>query len=343
MENNKVTYLNHFIIFLLSYSFYTIQILSQQLFYMYSKFATPIICLFYITFPLIILFICNLINKNKLKMNIKNNFLYSLSTSLYLIITSILSLTTIINIILIYYYQQVSVIILLIFLILPIIYTIIKGDKNFFALSSILLIIFFAFKYSYLGNSTPVDLYPFHNILNINKNNILPIIIISLPIIIEPLLLLTNHNQTSSKVNTKWMMILAIGLSLVGILTTLRQTWEFGDLLDKIRFPYLESAKNIVAGKFFENIDYYYLLSLSISVYIRLGYTVITIKNSYNLNKTATSILLLSLVAITYFLHQNMYFYSYNLDKLLIASSICLIICVFLLPFIIKRRKSHVQ
>lgn len=342
MENEKTSSLNYFIIFLLSYSFYTIQVLSQQLFYMYSKFATPIICLFYLIFPLTVFLVCKLINKNKLKADIKNNFIYSLSSSLYLIITSLLSLITITNIILLYYYQQVSIIILLIFLMLPIVYTIIKGEKNFFALAAILLIIFVAFKYSYLGNSTPIDFYPFSNILNIKKNTIFPIIIVSLPILIEPLLLLTNHNKMSSKVNTKWMVIFAISLSLVGILTTLRQTWEFGDLLDRIRFPYLESAKNIIAGKFFENIDYYYLLSLSISVYVRLGYTVISIKESYNLNKIKTLLLLLVISVAIYFLHNNMSFYSYSLDKLLITSSICLIICALLLPFMIKRRKKNV-
>lgn len=342
MENQKSNSLNYFIVFLLSYSFYTIQILSQNLFYLYSKFATPIICLFYLIFPLIIFFICKAINKTKIKENSKNNFIYTILSSLYLIITSILSLTTIVNIILIYYYQQVSIIILLLFLILPIIYTLIKGDKNFFSLASILLIIFIGFKYSYLSNSTSFEAYPFYNILNIEKSKLISLLIISSPILIEPIILLNNKKEMTNKINTKWMTIFAIILSLVGILTTLRQTWEFGNLLNEIRFPYLESAKNIIAGDFFENIDYYYLLSLSVSVYIRLGYTLITIKNNYSLNTVKTLLLLLLIVVSTFFLHSNMSFYSINLNKFLFISSLCLIICAFLLPFTIKRRKKNV-
>lgn len=342
MENQKSNSLNYFIVFLLSYSFYTIQILSQNLFYIYSKFATPIICLFYFAFPLTIFLICKAINKTKIKQNFKNNFIYTILSSLYLIITSILSLTTIVNIILIYYYQQVSIIILLLFLILPIIYTLIKGDKSFFSLASILLIIFIGFKYSYLSNSTPLELYPFYNILNIKKSKIISLLIISSPILIEPIILLNNKKEMINKINTKWITIFAISLSLVGILTTLRQTWEFGNLLNKIRFPYLESAKNIIAGDFFENIDYYYLLSLSVSVYIRLGYTLITIKNNYSLNTIKTLLLLLVILVATFFLHSNMSFYSTNLNKFLFISSLCLILCAFLMPFSIKRRKKNV-
>lgn len=342
MQTQTHTSINIFIVFLLSYSFYTIQILSQQLFYLYSKHATPIICIFYLLFPLVILLICKIINKNKLTPNIKNNFLYTLLTSLYLLITCILSLVTITNIILIYYYQESSIIILLLFLVIPIVYTIIKGDKNFFALASILLIIFIAFKYSYLGNPTSIDLYPFYNIFNIDKSNLLPIIVLAFPILIEPLILLINHKQMSTKINTKWIVIFSSILALIGIITTLRQTWEFGNLLDKIRFPYLESAKNIIAGDFFENIDYYYLLSLSVSVYVRLGYTLITIKNNYSLNKMKTILLLVVILISIYFLHTNMNFYSTSISKILATASMCLIICTILLPFMIKRRKKNV-
>lgn len=340
MEEKKISSLNYLTIFLISHSFYTIQVLTQHLFYMYSKHSVPIICLFYTLLPLLTFFVCKLINNNKLKINTKNNFIFSFLTSLYLILTSVISITTLTNIILIYYYQQTSIIILLIFLILPIVYTILKGENNFFALSSVLLIIFLLFKYAYLNNSSHIDYYPFYNILNINKSNLTPLIIISLPIVLEPIILINNQKDISSKINIKLITIFSTLLSLVGILTILRQTWEFGDLLNKIRFPYLESVKNLVAGKFFENIDYYYLLSMSVSVYIRLGYTLIAIKKSFKLNTLKTFIVLSLILLLIYVFQSNMAFYNFALKKVLLITSTCLILLLLLIPFIIKRRKK---
>lgn len=341
MKEAKISSINLFIIFFLSYSFYTIQILTQQLFYSYSKQAVIIICIFYLLFPIVVYLICKIINKNKLKYNSKNNFIFSILTSLYLLLTTIIAIINICNIILIYYYQQTSIIILLAFLILPIIYTILKNENSLFYLATILLIIYVLFKYAYLNNSTPIDYYTFYNIFKIDNSNILPIIVLSLPILIEPIILINNYKDLSNKVNVKVIVILSIIFSLVGIITILRQTWEFGNLLDKIRFPYLESAKNIVAGKFFENIDYYYLLSLSVSIYTRLGYALISIKKAFNLNKLITIILLSAIVLIVYFMQSNMQFYDYILSKVLMISSICLILATAIFPFMLKRRTKE--
>ena len=40
-----------------------------------------------------------------------------------------------------------------------------------------------------------------------------------------------------------WFLIISIVIAIIGIVTILRQTWEFGTLLDQIKFPYLESIK----------------------------------------------------------------------------------------------------
>jgi len=340
MEAKKTSSLNFILIFFLSYSFYTIQILTQELFYLYSKQSVPIICAFFILFPLITFIICKMINKNKIKNNTKNNFVFSIFTSIYLILTTIISIINIANIIMIYYYQQTSIIILLIFLVLPIIYIIIKGENNFFSLASVLLIIYIIFKYAYIKNYPSIDIYTFHNILKIDKSNIFTLIMLSLPILIEPIILLNNQKDMSDKINIKLITAISILLSLVGIITILRQTWEFGNLLNIIRFPYLESIKNIIAGKFFENIDYYYLLSLAVSVFTRLGYTITSIKKSFNINKKITLLLLLGILIIIYFLQSNMKFYNDSIDKILLITSLCLLINILLLPILLKRRKT---
>ena len=338
MEEKTTTSLNLLIIFFLSYSFYVIQILTQELFYSYSKQSVIIICLFQLLFPLITYVICKIINSNKINVSSKNNFLFSLISSIYLIITAIICIVNITNIVVLYYYQQTSYIILLIFLSLPIIYTLIKGDNIFFYLASVLLIIYILFKYAYLKNSSSIDYYVFNNIFKIEKDNILPIIIYSLPILIEPIILISNRQHISNKINTKFVLIFSIIIAIVGVITTLRQTWEFGNLLDKIRFPYLESAKNIIAGKFFENIDFYYLLSIAASLYLRLSYTIITIKKSFSLNKIVSITLLIALLVVSYIIQRSMDLYIFTIDKALIITSTCLLLCFILLPFMIKRK-----
>ena len=340
MNEKKITSTNLLIIFFLSYSFYVIQILTQELFKLYSKQSILIICIIQLLFPILIFGICKLINSNKLKQNDKNAFVFNIISSIYLLITTVISIINITNIIILYYYQQTNYIILLILISLPLIYTIIKGEDNFFSLASILLIIYTIFKYAYLNNSSTIDYYVFYNITSIDKGNILSIIIYSLPILLEPLLLINNQKDISTKINIKLIVGFSIFISLISVLTILRQTWEYGDLLGMIRFPYLESIKNIIAGRFFENIDFYYLLSIAVSVYIRLGYTLITIKKSLNLNKTVTLSLLGLLAVLIYIVQKSMDLYLFSINKVLIISSSCLLLCLVTLPFMIRRKKN---
>lgn len=341
MEEKKTSYLNILIIFFLSYSFYILQVLTQELFSSYSKQSIIIICSFQLLFPLIVYIVCKIINSKNLKTDNKNNFIFSLLSSFYLIITSIISIVNITNIITLYYYQQTNFIILLIIISLPLIYTLIKGENNFFALSSILLIVYTIFKYAYLGNHSKIDFYVFHDIFSIKKTNILPIIIYSLPILFEPILLFNNQKSFSNKINVKVALSFSIFITIVSIITILRQTWEFGNLLDKIRFPYLESIKNIVAGRFFENIDFYYLLSIAASIYIRLGYSFITIKKSFNLNNIITIGLLLISLILIFIIQKSMNLYLFSINKILIITSTCLLLCLPLIPFMIKRRNKE--
>lgn len=341
MEKNKITSLNYILMFFLSYSFYSLQVLTQLLFNKYSKQSIVIICSMYVLLPIIIYLICKAINHNKINHNTKNNFTFSVLSSLYLILTCVISIVYISNIIIIYYYQQTSLIILLAFLILPIIYTIFKGSNSFFSLASVLLIIYIIFKYSYLSNYSHIDTYVFHNIFNIAKNDILVIILFSLPILLEPLLLINHQKDISDKINVKWTVLFSTIISLISILTILRQTWEFGSLLSQIRFPYLESIKNIVAGKFFENIDYYYLLSLAMSIYTRTSFTLISIKKSFNLKKSVTLIILLAILILVYFLRNSLQLNEFASNKILLITSTCLILLTFIFPFLIKRRAKQ--
>ena len=119
MKEKKISYLNLMIIFFLSYSFYTIQILTQQLFSNYGKESVIIICISQLLLPLTTYITCKIINNNSLKQGNKNKFLFTIFTSFYLIITCIISITNITNIITLYYYQNTNYILLLIVISLP--------------------------------------------------------------------------------------------------------------------------------------------------------------------------------------------------------------------------------
>ena len=67
MQEKKISSTNLLIIFFLSYSFYIIQILTQELFYSFSKQSVFIICTLQLLFPAIVYFVCKVINSNKIK------------------------------------------------------------------------------------------------------------------------------------------------------------------------------------------------------------------------------------------------------------------------------------
>lgn len=341
MKKAKISSTNLIIIFFISYGFYTLQLLSQRLYNLYSKEAIFPICIMYTLMPIVTFFVCKIINKNKIQSKIKTSFIYSTISSLYLIVTLTLALIYISNLIYIYYYPESLLIVLLIFLVLPMIYTLIKGDHVFYYLASILLIITFIFKYVYTKNSPQVELFTLYNFFKISKENILSIFILIIPLLLEPLLLINNIKDLENKINIKLALTLSIILSIVSLTTNLRLLFEFGTLIGKIRFPYLESIKNIVAGKFFENIDYYYLLSIVFSIYARTGYSIITIKRNFNLDKIKSIILLLLVILLAYLGQKSMKVYDKILIPLLITCSICLLILLITLPFLIKRRKKE--
>lgn len=340
MEQQKTKSINYILIFFISYSFYIIHFLTQYLFNKFSKQAVLVSCILCALMPLITILICKKIN-NHYPSSAKNSFISSFFSSIYLLLSTICILIYIISLINIYYYQQSSFVTIILFLSLPVIYTILKGENILFYLSAFLLLAFIFFKYIYISNTTNLDTYPLFGIININKSNILPIIIISLPIVLEPVLLLNSKSQINNKINIKFITFFSVIISLISILTILRQTVEYGNLLNTIRFPYLESIKNIITGSFLENIDNYYLISATIATYTRLTYTLITIKNNFSLSKMHTLIILFIILLITYISLTNIKIYKTFINEILIITSTSLFILFISSMFLTKRRLKN--
>ena len=325
---------NHYVImYLIGYSFYFHQIYTQIL---YSKlklqFAIPFL-LGYLLLPLFLVFICKKINH---KFNYKLNFMYKMLTIIYLAISSLIVINYVSVMIHNYYYQATNSLVVCFFLLLPLLYVVIKGSNIYYSLIFFVFIIFIGFKLLYGLNPNTNDLYPFYNILNID--NYFIVILLSIPLLIEPIILLSN-NLIDSKINLKVIIPFTIIISFISIYSLLREISEFGLLLEILSFPYYESCKLITFDSNFDNIDYYYIFSLATSIFSRIPIFFFTIKDTFLLKTKHIIIIFILFFICLYLLVRKLAFYTQTIIPILCVSSFILII-MFIMTFFLKENKN---
>jgi len=326
---------SYIIIYLIGYSFYFHQIYTQILYPYFSlDFVLPF-SLGYLLMPLFIFYVCKKLHS---KANVKIDFIYKILSIIYLFITSLIILNYVSVMIHNYYYQDTNSLIISIFLLLPLIYVSFKTSNVYYSLTSIILIIFICFKLLYGLNMNTFDMYPLYNTLFIN--DYLKIIILTIPIILEPLVLLSNNNMYENSVNYKVVIPFAIIISLISIFSIIRQTIEFGLLLEVVSFPYYESCKLVTFESNFDNIDYYYLFSLTISIFARVPLLIFTIKDSFNTkNKQMLLLFAITLICL-YFLIKQLEFYTLIILPLFYICSIITITLLILSFFMGGKRHA---
>ena len=337
----KIDATHYLVMYLAGFGFYSYQVYTQLL---YSFYGLSLVIPFIIAFtllPLVIYYVCKNINK-KDRLNHKTNFLYTIVTIIYLAITSLVTLNYASVMVHNYYYQSTDSYIIAFFLIIPIIYMLFKSSKTYYSLAFIMFFVYLLFNFLYSINHETVDLFPLFNSLNISSP--WRIIILCIPIFLEPIILLSNHTYLNShkKINIKGIVITSILVSLLGIYTIIRQSMEFGLLIENISFPYFESGKYMSIKSNFDNIDYYYLFLITIAIFFRIPMFYFTIKDNFKLsNKILSGISIITIVAI-YFIQKRLEFYRLIIIPSLLICSLLLIV-LFILSFFAKRRKEDAQ
>ena len=328
-------------IYLIGYAFYTYQVLSQLL---YSQYSLAVVLPFSIALlflPLTTFYICKKLN-NRVTMKPKVRFIFNLISILYLIVVNLIALNYVSVMIHNYYYQSVQCYIIAFFVMLPAFYASLKKSKVFYSLAFILTIFFFIFKSIYMLTHKTTDFYPLYNIFT--TDNLLICILLSIPLILEPFILLSNSTfiNIEKKINTKLVVAFSCFVSIIGIYTLIRETMEFGLLLNTLSFPYFESFKLFSLQSNFDNFDYYYLLSITITLFARIPLMYFTIKDNVKLNNKYTVAFYILILIAFYFLQMKLDFYINILTPTLIITS-CLLILLAILGLIFTRRKNNVS
>ena len=323
----------YIIMYLIGYSFYFHQVYTQIL---YSKLGLQFIIPFLLGYLLLPIFFIYISKKINYKLNYKLNFMYKILTIIYLAINSLIVINYVSVMIHNYYYQATNSLVVCFFLLLPLLYVVIKGSDIYYSLIFFVLIIFTGFKLLYGLNPNTSDFYPFYNILNMK--NYLSIILLSIPILIEPIILLSN-NRIDSKVNLKVIIPFSLIISFISIYSLLREISEFGVLLEILSFPYYESCKLITFDSNFDNIDYYYIFSLATSIFSRIPLFFFTIKDTFLLKTKHIFIIFAFFFLCLYLLVRKLSFYTQTIIPILYVSSVVLII-MFIMTFFLKENKN---
>lgn len=327
----------HFLLmYLTGYAFFSYQIYSQILFSYHGVDLIIPLSIAFLLMPLIIFYVIRKIN-NKARFNHTMHFIFNILNIVYLSIISLLILNYASVMVHNYYYQSVKSYIIAFFFLIPIFYILFKNSRVYYSLAFVIFFIYLLFKFLYLVNHEVIDFYPLYNALSIDSPFIISLF--SLTLIFEPILLLANTTfiDHDKKINTKLIVIVAIIISILGIYTIIREAMEFGLLLETVSFPYFESCKYMSIETNFDNIDYYYLFSVTVALFSRLPMFYFNIKDNFKLKSKGIVIIFIVTLIAFYYLQMRLEFYLELISPILIITSLLLLL-LFILSFFCKRR-----
>ena len=335
----KIDGTHYLIMYLTGFGFYSYQVYTQLLYSSYGLDLVIPFCVGFLLFPLLIWYVCIKIN-NRVKLSHQLNFAFSIVTILYLIIVSIITLNYASVMVHNYYYQSTKSYIITFFLLLPTLYVVFKNSKIYYSFAFIIFAVFLLFNFLYIINHETKDFYTLYNSLFIDNPFIISLLAIAL--FLEPIILISNIQIIDEKkINIKLILTVSILISILAIYTIIRQSMEFGLLIESISFPYFESGKFMSIKSNFDNIDYYYLFLIAIALFARIPILFFNIKDHFKVKNMTIWILFVITIFIHYYIQQRLEFYRQIIIPSLISAVILLII-LFIISLFTKRRKKHV-
>ena len=337
----KIDGTHYLLMYLTGFGFYTYQVYVQLLYASYGlRLVIPFIIAFFIM-PITIFYVCRKINK-RAKLDSKTNLIFSVLSIIYFLIVSLLTINYASVMVHNYYYQSTKSYIISFFFLIPVIYVCIKSSKTYYSLAFLIFLVFLLFNFFYIINHEVMEFYPLYNCLFIDKPWLISFL--ALTISIEPIIVLSNCNfiDKGKKINTKFVVITAILISLLAIYTIIRQSMEFGLLIESISFPYFESGKFMSIQSNFDNIDYYYLLLITVGLFARVPTLFFNIKDTFNLNKKGLLVCFIITIVANYYIQKRLEFYRQILTPSLVIATTILIILTFL-SFFYKRSEKNAK
>ena len=347
LNYKNIKFSSIFILFLISYAFYSIYLLGQLnlklngINILYTYIILSFCC------PFIFLFLNKKLNNFRNNVTIKNKTSFTIvkvAVCLYLLISSIFVSFYTIYFESMYFYNKYNVFIIAIILLLPLIIFSKNIIKSTFHLHPINIIIYAIFFYLFFTNQHELNYYSL--IINdIKLNDLFETIILLMPLILEPFLLFYLVNLSKEEITKKKMIGGIILISLTSSLSFLFLGNQFGVLLNYLDFPFLQAWRNIYINEYIENLDCLNIILFIVNCITRLLMSCSIIINITKINKQYIPIIfgLLSLGIGCFFTLNQSVFEQLKMQILTINSVLLLIITAITLYFIIVGGKHEKQ
>lgn len=262
MKLRSMSFSSIFLLFLLSYVFYTCYLLGQINLNINGKNIIWIYVILTLLIPFCYLYLNKkfetirnislkeFINKKHSKsFNIVKIFL-----SLYLLISGIFVSFYTIYFESMYFYNKYNVYIIAIILSIPIMVFSNKIIKSTFHLQPLTLILYIMFFYVFLTNQHELKYYTLLS-NNFEIDNVILTILLFVPLLLEPFIILYLCDLSNEKITKKKMILGVILIAFTTSISFLQIGNQFGELLLKLEFPFLQAWKNIYVNEYVENLD----------------------------------------------------------------------------------------
>lgn len=341
MNSKNIKFSSLFILFLITYAFYSIYLLGQinlktngkSILYIYI--SLTLIC------PFILLFSSKKLNDFKNKFDIlttKNSFtIIKVALVLYLLISSTFVSFYTIYFESMYFYNKYNIFIIALILFLPIVIFSKSIIQSTFHMHPINIIIYIFFFYLFFSNQHEIKYYTL-SFESFNNDNLVESIILLIPLIFEPFILFYLINLSKEEISKKKMIFGVILISFTSTLSFFFIGNQFGVLLNYLDFPFLQAWRNIYINEYIENLDCFNIILFITNCVTRLFISCSIISNIFKTNKpfVAISFGFITLAIACFFTTNQNVFEQLKMPILAINSILLLIIAIISLYYIFR-------
>ena len=309
-------HLSFLITFNIGYASYNVFILFPLLSNAFGESVRGYLLVFFSFFPVVTCLLIKLLGNRKYRLDLHTNFVFTILTSAYLLITALISWLYIAFILGGNNYVNITFLLLLVLLL------VILLRKNLKLQIRVNKYIFLILMGIILLQSINTDLaIPF----NVNFNNIdnpLPVLFLSLPIFLEPLLMIGCRNEFRRRLDIKKVITVILFFSLLNLLIL------YFDLSIRFFPTNIIDINNIIHTVFLFMISY-----------IRFSFSFLYIKNNFYLSNRSMVILVITFMGLCTALSLDFQNSNAIISRLLLFTSFSLSLVLVLLIFLFKRKK----
>lgn len=316
LKITRNSHLSFLITFNIVYASYNVFILFPLLSNAFGEVVKGYLLVFFIIPPVVTYLIIKLMGNRKYRLDLHTNFVFTILTSAYLLITALISwlyITFILG------GNNYVIITFLLLLVLLLVILLRKNLKLHIRVNKYLfLILVGVILLQLIDADLTIPLGA-----NFNKvDNPLPILFLSLPILLEPLLMIGCRGELRGRLNTKKVIALMLFFSFLNLLTL------YFDLSISFSPTKMTNINNII------HVVFMFIIS-----YIRYSFSFLYIKDNFYLNNRSVAVLVIIFMGLCASLSLDFKNSNAIIGRLLLFTSFSLSLVLVLLIFLFKRKR----